>query len=450
MLREFRYQARAANGKPIQGTVLAKNKGRAKKLVDKLAARHKLNVIAIDPKKDFLYYLKLPNGKTLKGRQSAYSKEEVLRGLKTLGYNVKKVEPVLFDIKTKPPYSAIMMFVSLSSFLLKEQMSYDKILRMLAEEERNPVLKDTLKKIESELKKGKEGTDVFNRYGHVFGKFPAYMLGLATKSGNMAEVYDATAKFMERELDFKKAVKSALIQPLFVVIAMLLAVLYYVVSIFPQTAHLFLRYDMQVPPMTAFTLQFSDYLADNWGWIVLIMIVPVIICLVWWKTPKGRIWRDKMIINLPMMGDVMHKLSIEIFFRVFGAIYGGAESNIETIQASAEACRNKYMETNIKEITIPLMLKEGMSLVPALEQADVFNRNTLSQLRSGAETGNVLSAARTITVFYEKETTYKMKNITESIAVFIGAFIGIVITLLTIVSAEIAMVSPPTPGMGGM
>jgi len=68
-------------------------------------------------------------------------------------------------------------------------MTYDKILRMLADEETNPTLKATLKKIESELKKGKEGTEVFNRYADVFGKFPAYMLGLATKSGNMAEVY---------------------------------------------------------------------------------------------------------------------------------------------------------------------------------------------------------------------------------------------------------------------
>ena len=143
----------------------------------------------------------------------------------------------------------------------------------------------------------------------------------------------------------------------------------------------------------------------------------------------------------------MHKSSIEIFFRVFSAIYSGAANNIETITISAEACRNKYIEQGIKETAIPLMLKEGESLVPALTKAKVFNKGSLSRLKAGAETGNVLQSAKTIAAFYEKETSYKMENIIQSIQTIIGAFIAIVITLLTIVSSEIAMVQPPAPGM---
>ncbi len=117
-----------------------------------------------------------------------------------------------------------------------------------------------------------------------------------------------------------------------------------------------------------------------------------------------------MLINLPIVGHLLHKSSIEIFFRVFSAIYAGAENNIETLHASAEACRNAYIEKGIKEIAIPLMLKEGMSLVPALAKAKVFNHGTLSRLKTGSETGNVLQSAQQICAFYEKETTYKMKR----------------------------------------
>jgi type IV pilus assembly protein PilC len=152
-----------------------------------------------------------------------------------------------------------------------------------------------------------------------------------------------------------------------------------------------------------------------------------------------------MMIKLPMIGPLLHKSSIEIFFRVFSAIYSGAESNIETLRASAEACKNAYIEKNIKEITIPKMLK-GMALVPALEEAKVFNEATLSRLRSGAEVGNVLQSANMIALFYEKETTYKMQNLINSIQGFIGMFIALVVVLLTLVSAEVAFVSPPTSG----
>jgi len=182
--------------------------------------------------------------------------------------------------------------------MLKEKMSYDKILRMLAEDETNPTLKETLKKIEGELKKGKEGSEVFGRYADIFGKFPAYMLGLATKSGNMAEVYEATAKFMEREMEFKKNLKQALVVPAFTVIALLGAVLYYVVKIFPATAELFLKFDIPLPPMTDFTLKMSDYLQSNWWWILLIIVGPIVFAFLWffWEILRNA-WEER---NTPL------------------------------------------------------------------------------------------------------------------------------------------------------
>jgi type IV pilus assembly protein PilC len=228
---------------------------------------------------------------------------------------------------------------------------------------------------------------------------------------------------------------------------MLGAVIYYVVSVFPATATLFIRFGLDVPPMTKATMELSDFLTGNWVWVLVIILGPIIAIMLWFRTGKGSLFRDKTMIQLPVLGPLLHKTSIEIFFRVFAAIYAGAENNIETLRASAEACRNKWMEQGVKDVAIPMMLRDGASLVPALAASKVFNKNTLNRLRSGAETGNVLASAGQIARFYEQETTYKMNNLIMSIQNFIGAFIGIVITALTIVSSEIAMVSPPTPGM---
>lgn len=445
MKSEYRYQGVTISGKAVQGIVIAQKKKIAKLLVDRIARKHKLKINTLKKKRLFLYTVKLPSGKKVKGRQQAYTKGEVVRALASIGFRDAKIEPALIDIRMKPPFNSILMFVNLSSFLLKEKMSYDKILRMLADEETNLTLKESLRKIESDLKKGKEGTEVFARYSDVFGKFVAYMLGLATKSGNMAEVYDATAKFMERESEYRKSLKQALLEPAFMVIAMLLAVGYYVVKIFPETALMFVKFGIELPPLTAGTLDLSDYVAANWWWMFLLIAIPVGVIALWWKTPKGEIWRDRFLMKLPLIGHLLHKSSIEIFFRVFAAVYSGAENNIETLTAAAEACRNKYIEKGVKEITIPLMLKEGMSLVPALEKADVFNQSTLSRLKTGTESGNILQSAQQISTFYEKETSYKMQNLIQSIQTVVGLFIAIVITMLTVVSSEIAMISPSTP-----
>ena len=446
MQKEYKYLGTTLSGKNVQGVVFASSKAAAKKQINEISEKHQLNIQSIVPKRTFLYTVTTPSGKKIKGKQAAYNKQEVAQALINIGYTNAKIEPVLLDFKSKPSFASILMFVNLSSFMLKEKMSYDRILRMLADEETNPTLKETLKKIESELKKGKEGTEVFARYEDVFGRFPAYMLGLATRSGNMSEVYDATAKFMQRDMEYRKSLRSAIMSPMLTVVFMTVAVLYYIMDIFPKTASLFLKFDMQLPPMTDFTLKMSDYLAANWWWWFLLIAAPIVAILLWWRTPDGRVWRDHMLIKLPVIGHLLHKSSIEIFFRVFAAIYSGAENNIETLHASAEACRNAYMEKGIKETAIPLMLKEGMSLVPALQKANVFNQGTLSRLKTGSETGNILQSAKQISAFYEKETTYKMQTLIEFIQTIIGAFIAIVITLLTVVSSEIATVSPPTPG----
>jgi len=447
MQKDYRYVGHTNDNKRITGIVQADSKKKAHLKIDAMAEKYQFNIDSIAKKREWIYYVKLKSGKKSKGYQAAFSKEELKAALEKVGYRVAKIEPVLIDIKLKPPFEKIMMFVQMSAFMLREKMSFDKILQMLAEEEDNRTLRDALKNIQSDLKKGKEGEQVFANYENVFGKFPAYMLGLATKSGNMADIYEATGKFMEREMEYRKSLRQALMSPIFIVIATVIAVLYYVISIFPKTAKLFVDLGIKVPPMTEFTLNLSDYLIETWLTMVLSVVIPILVVFIYFKTDKGRFYRDKILIKLPVIGHLLHKTSIEIFFRVFSAIYSGSENNIETLRASAASCKNYYMEKRILEVAIPMMLKEGASLIPALATADVFNKTTLSRLKSGTETGNILSSAQQIARFYEKETTYKMENLIQSIQGWIGAFIGIVITAITIVSAEIATVQPNIPGM---
>ena len=95
------------------------------------------------------------------------------------------------------------------------------------------------------------------------------MLGLASKSGNMAEIYESTAKFLERQTEFKKNLKSALIMPVVTLVVLFGAVIYYVGYIFPATAGLFRKFNIELPPMTRATLVLSDFLVAH---IVLILI----------------------------------------------------------------------------------------------------------------------------------------------------------------------------------
>jgi type IV pilus assembly protein PilC len=97
--------------------------------------------------------------------------------------------------------------------LLKENLPYDEILTLLSEDTTNKTMRETIKTISKDLKDGKEGTEVFSKHEEVFGKFPAFMLAVASTSGNMQAIYESTAKFMERDETFKRNLRKTLVSP---------------------------------------------------------------------------------------------------------------------------------------------------------------------------------------------------------------------------------------------
>jgi type IV pilus assembly protein PilC len=445
-LPDFRFTGVKPGGRVVQGVLSAESKSEAKKIVQDLAQRNQFKLTELRPRVSFIYKVSKDGEKAVKGEQKAFSKEEVQQALERLGYKVLYVQRNLIDFKPKPPTTEIVTFVRVSADLLREKLPYNEVLQLLANDIENKTLRESVRDINNDLKQGKDSEQAFLKHEKVFGKFTAHMLGLASKSGNMAEIYESTAKFLERQAEFKKNLKSALIMPMVTVFVLFIAVAYYVAYIFPETAELFAKLG-EVPPMTAATLKLSHFLTANFWWIALLIISGVIFFVRFASTEKGRFILDKYVIRMPVMGSLFHKQSIEIFCRVFYALYSGSGENIEVIKLAAEACGNKYMEHQIKTIAIPMMVTQGKGLTESLAATKVFTETAISRFHSGAETGTVKNTALQLANYYEKETGYKLKNAIDFIQVIISMFIMVVMILLTIVSSESALIHPKQPGM---
>ncbi|MBU1099054.1 MAG: type II secretion system F family protein [Bacteroidetes bacterium] len=445
---ELRFNALKANGQPIGGTLTAPSLKEAKHKINQLAQKHKLNIKSIEKKGAYLYKVRKGQDKPILGEQRAFSKEEVSVALKKMGYTVISVNKKLLDFTMKPPAQDILAFVKISAELMEQKLPFSEILTLLMNDIENKTLKETLKQINNDLKKGGDSEQVFLRYQGVFGKFTAYMLGLAAKSGNMAEIYKATAKFLERKQEFRKSLRSALITPFVTLFILFLAVLFYVGYIFPETAKLFVKFGIDLPPMTKATLQFSDFLMDNMFMVTLVIIVPPILLWRYAQTKKGRFVIDKYMFKIPVMGSLIHKTTIEVFCRVFYTLYSGSAESIEPIKIAAEASDNTYFEHQIKNVAIPLMIKKGVGITESFEASGVFTDTALSRFHSGEETGTIKNTAKQLADYYESETVFRLKNIIELIQVVIAMVIMIVMIGLTLVSAETATISPKNPAVG--
>ena len=439
---ELKFSAENKDGRSLNGTFTAVNFREGKKKIYSLAERNNLKIKKIEKKSTYLYKIQKDNDKPIKGDQKAFSKLEVKNALTKLGFKVLSVNKKLFDFSFNPPPSEIVSFVKISAELLEQKLPYSEILTLLMGDMQNKTLRETLKEINNELKRGADSQEAFMKYQSVFGKFTAYMLGLASKSGNMTEIYKATAKFIERQLEFKKSLRSALITPAITMFILFLTVIFYIVYIFPETARLFVRFGVELPPMTAFTLMISDFLSDNTTLVAALIIIPLIILWRFLKTKKGKFMYDKFILKVPYIGNLIHKTLIEIYSRVFYTLYSGSAESIEPIKIAAEATGNLYFEAQIKNVAIPLMIKKGVGLTEALKASGVFTETALSRFHSGEETGTIKNTSLQLANYYETETVYRLKNLIELIQVFIAMIIMVVMIALTLVSAETATISP--------
>jgi len=444
---EYKFTALKPNGQAITGTLTAGNASEGKKKINKLVEKNNLKLSGVQKKVTFLYRVRKGKDKPINGEQKAFSKREVEEALARLGYTVLSVNKKLLDFQPKPPYNEIVTFVKISAELLNQKLGYGEILTLLTNDTNNATLRNCLKEISNELKKGADSEATFLKYQHIFGKFTAYMLGLASKSGNMTEIYLATAKFLERRQEFKKSLRSALITPMVTLFVLFLAVIFYVGYIFPETAKLFVRFGIELPPMTAFTLKISDFLVANPVLITAVILIPPIALFQFIRTKKGRLLFDEYLIKLPVIGSLIHKTLIEVFCRVFYTLYHGSAESIEPIRIAAEATGNKYFEDRIKNVAIPLMLKKGAGVTEAFEAAGVFTETAISRIHSGEESGTIKSTALQLANYYESETVFRLKNLIEIIQVSIAMIIMVIMIALTLVSAETATVRPKNPGV---
>jgi type IV pilus assembly protein PilC len=449
-MKEFRFRGIGANGDSVRGTVYASGKSRAEEKVDELADEHQFSVDEVLARPTYHYKVRHPSGETATGAQRAFSAQELEEALERMDLEVLSVRKKWFSFSSKPPASDIVLFVRQAANLLRENLPFDQILSLLIPDIENPRLKQAVQDLLRDLKNGVEAKKAFMKHQHVFGRFTAYMLGIASRSGNMAEIFDATATFLERRDDFKKNVRSAMITPAVTMVATVAAFLWYVWYIIPKTVGLFGQFDIDLPPMTAASMSFAGWMDQNYLYVAGAIVAMVGAVWLFARSTKGRFLIHKYMISLPVIGSLIHKMQIEIFCRVFSVLYSGSGNNIEVIRIASEATGNTYLAHRIKTVTIPRMVAQGMGLIPAMQASDVFTSMAIRRFRSGAETGNVKESARQMADYYAKETDLKLEMTLQGIQTFVSLFITTAIMALTVLTAEMAKIQPSASDMMGM
>ena len=438
----YQIIGKEASGKPVQGFISAGSVAEAKKRA-KLNPRFRdATLVTVRRKKNFAYRVRHGN-KTIDGYQSAYTRQEVVAALERIGFEVRWVRRH-YDFRFRAASNEIVSFVGTSARLLEQKLPYTEVLQVMVNSVKDKNMKVALRDIILDLKNGVDSREAFMKQGKVFGEHTALMLGIASKSGDMTTIFKSVAQLVERQAEFKKGLTSALILPAVTSLTLIGAIAFYVLFLLPKMMKLMGPLIDEMPPLTEFTLKFSETVQANLVWIILLFVIAIGSFYAYIVSANGRLQMHKFIVKVPYVGNILRNTSTEIFCRVLGIMYASAGENIEAMQLAAESSGNKWLAHQIRTVAIPTMLKYGTELAKALEAANFFPEMFISRFKTAAETGAVKDTANQLADYYQMENHYAMKNLINFIEVFISVIIMAAMIFLTLLSSETASLNIKT------
>ncbi|MDP1678465.1 MAG: type II secretion system F family protein [Bacteroidota bacterium] len=391
---------------------------------------------AFRKKKVFRYSVRR-GAKTIEGFQNAYSADEVKRNLVRLGFNVKYVRRH-YEFQLHASSTEIVSFVTTSARLLEQKIPYSEVLQIMANNAKDRYLKGALRNIILDLKNGVDSKDAFIKQEKVFGEHVALMLGIASKSGEMTAIFKSVAILVERQTEFKKGLISSLIMPAITSLTVLGAIIFYAVYLVPKMMAMLGPMMETTPPLTAATMIFSEFLKENYVWMSILMVLGLGSFYAYLMTENGKLARDKYIIKIPYIGNILRSTSTEIFCRVLSILYTSSSENVDAIQIAADASGSSYLSYRIRMVTIPSMLRYGTDLGKALNAAEFFPDVFVSRFSTATETGAVKDTALQVADFYQLENQFSMKNLMSVIEISITIVIMAALVFLTLLSTETA------------
>ena len=332
-----------------------------------------------------------------------------------MGTNPKhRTSPSAF--RGKPSSKEVALFVRMYADLLKGQFPYDEALAVVRDTVKHPSLRWAVGEILRDLTKGKRPKEAFGRHTSLLGEFTTRMLIVGFSSGNMAAMSDSLARFLERDIEIRRHLRRLVMQPIITVLVL------YGALRFMSSAALSLSAGSLIRSLLSPLLHVLPLLA----------IVVVVL-----RHKEMRTLLDRWVIRLPIVGSMIHKMSIERFARALHTLYTDSSDNIRILRMAASVSGNRYMERRIVRVTIP-MLKRGKDLMASLESSEAFTKGALVMLRSGHASGTLRKAALRLANHCANSISYEMKMLATGADVLLAvAVAAMIIPLILAVAGQI-------------
>lgn len=263
--------------------------------------------------------------------------------------------------------------------------------------------------------------------------FPPYYLGIlrsAEMTGNLDVVLDQLSEYIERDLEARRRVTSALIYPGIVMVMAVIAVVIITGFVLPRFKTFFASLGAKLPLPTRALLGVANFFTNDW--YVLVGIVGVIgtAALLLTMTRRGREVRDTILLQIPVLGDLITTAILERFCRILCTMVDAGVPIPDALQVTGDATANSVFRRGLFRAREAMLRGEGLAAPLAATQ--LFPAAARHMFIVGESTGTLDEQLGTAAAYFDRELEYKLKHFTSLFEPAVILFVGLVVGFVAI------------------
>ncbi len=380
-------------------------------------------------------------GRTTRGVMEAASEAELVARLQRQGSIPLRAEPAgtglsrLFEReigRRGMSRQDVANFTRELAVMLSAGQDLDRSLRFLAETAPNRRVLATVDALRQTVR---DGGSLAKALGQHAGVFPRLYIGLVRAGeagGTLAPTLERLASLLERERNLASTVKSAMIYPALLLLAAIGSIVLLLTQVLPQFVPLFEQSGAQLPGPTRALIALGDAVS-NWGVAALcVLLILALAANQALKQPGPRLWADRMVLRLPVLGGLQREVLAARFTQTLGTLLVNGVPLITALGIVQDAISNRAGVLAIERAS--LLAKSGAGLAQPLAEAGVFPPRTIHLLRLGEETAQLGPMALRAADIHEERTRLGVQRIVAmlvpGITVVMGAAIAGIISAL--------------------